>query len=107
MSNVSTSSSCKNVYTTQATIKGYSFTLADEHDVPVVILNGQCFELKERSQIVLVARTAIASKNGYLGHFRTETGRPSSDFTGSAALSTSRKDAVVSKGMPLPPILRP
>ena len=50
-------------------------TLADVHDVPVVIINGQGIERKGFLQIVPGARTSITSKNGYFGNFRTDPGR--------------------------------
>ena len=83
----------------QSIKNGFILTLADVHDVPVVIINGQGIERKGFLQIVPGARTAITSKNGFFCNFRTDPGRSPSDFTGTATLSTIRTGASVSKVM--------
>ena len=54
---------------TQNNYYGYSLTLADVHDVPLVIINEHCIELKGLSPIVTEARTAIVSKTDILEIF--------------------------------------
>ena len=61
------------------------------HDVPVVITNRQCIELKGFHKS-FPRLTTIASKNGYFGHFCTKpaSDRALPDSTGAVTLSRSR-----------------
>ena len=92
-SNVSTLSSSKR-YTPRnyRWVQSHSCRL---HDVPVVIINRQCIELKGFHKS-FPRLTTIASKNGYFGHFCTEPDRDLPVFTGTVTLSRSRMDAGVS-----------
>ena len=61
------------------------------HDVPVVITNRQCIELKGFHKS-FPRLTTIASKNGYFGHFCTKpaSDRALPDSMGTVTLSRSR-----------------
>ena len=65
------------------------------HGVPVVIINRQCIELKGFHKS-FPRLTAIASKNGYFGHFCTEPDRDLPDSTGTVTLSRCRMGTGVS-----------
>ena len=62
------------------------------HDVPVVITNRQCIELKGFHKS-FPRLTTIASKNEYFGHFCTKPDRALPDSMGTVTLSRSRMGA--------------